>query len=122
MEQLDRIRLDEFEITRPSGAKVKPHAGQSVWVYGYGRSASETARAQARITGANDPVTRLDALCAFLAGEIVKWDIASPRTGEPYPDPSASAVADLPDDLVVFLTQRILGIETQGEGSGASGA
>lgn len=116
-EQLDRIPLDDFEVKRPSGALIKPHAGQSVWVHGYGRAMADVMKAQAGETADE----KLQSAVGFLAGEIVKWDIINPRTGEPYPDPSRESIMLIPDELFAFITRRVFGAESEGEGGAASG-
>lgn len=120
---LDRIRLDDFTVTAPSGAKIKPHAGQSVWVHGYGRSAADTAAIGAALQDQSDQMAALGVLCSFVADEVVRWDVVNPRTGEAYPAPESSeAVATLPDSLLAFITRRLLGVESEGEGKAGSGS
>ena len=116
-QNLDRIRLDDFEVTRPSGAKFKPHAGQSIWVIGYGLTAEDKADVATRMDNEPDGNKRLDILCEFIASEAPRWDVKDFRTGQDLPQPdSAEAVKKLSDELLGFLSKRILGIETEGEG------
>jgi len=118
---LDRITLDEFKVTLPSGQHYCPHKGQSVWVYGYGRGVDETARFGTRMGAAETPDDQLAITSEFLAGEIARWDLLNPRTGQPYGDPTPEVVAKLDDKLYAFLFRRIMGTETEGKGGGASG-
>lgn len=128
-QQLDRIGLDGFSVKRPSGAMYYPHKGQSVWAFGYGRSAEDTALIRDRISAADTGTAQLRALCEFVATECPKHDLVDPRTGQPYPqfrtpageiDPDA--VMKLPDQLLGYVAQRLLGIESEGEGDGGSGS
>lgn len=118
---LDRISLDDFKVTLPSGQVVKPHQGQSVWVYGYGRGVDETARFGTRMSAAESPDAQLAVTSEFLAGEIARWDLLNPRTRQPYGEPTVDVVAGLPDQLYAYLFRRIMGTETEGKGGGASG-
>jgi len=126
-QQLDRISLDDLRVTVPSGKKqIAPHKGQSVWVYPYGRPARETeelrrlfSRVQRGDVEAEEAT--FDRLSSFAAGEIVKWDLVDYRSNDPYPQPDSGAVfGAIPDEPWAFIVRALLGIESEGEGSGDS--
>lgn len=122
---LDRIRLDDLRVKTPSGREITPHAGQSVWVYPYGRSLDDVASLNQAVAGLAGPEgdAALTRLCEFLASEIGRHDVENFRTGEPYPtEVNAANIRQWPDDLVAFLVRRMTGQETEGEGSGGSAA
>ena len=123
---LDRIALDGLRVKAPSGRDIVPHAGQSVWVYAYGRTIDEGARARRAISllGSDDAALADEALtevCAFLASEIDHHDVLNFRTGTPYGQATATELRGWPDDLVAYLARKMFGLETEGEGPAASG-
>jgi len=111
--ELDRIRLDDFRVKTPGGRDIVPHAGQSVWVYPYGRSLED-------VDALNVDGVGMGEICGFLAGEIQKWDIVNYRTGEAYGPPSAETMRQLPDKLAGHIVTLLAGTETEGEGTADS--
>jgi len=119
--ELDRIKFDGLRHKMPSGKEIVPHAGQSAWVYGYGRPASETEELRQLYSamGRGDEEADKQAfgrLCEFIAEEVDRWDLVNWRTGEAYPQPTnGDAVAMMPDPALAYLINKLLGIETEGE-------
>ena len=112
---LDRISLDDFEVTTHAGNVIKPHKGQSVWTFGYGRSAKETQRIAATFSD-GDREGQFAAMCQFVAGEIPKNDVINPRNGEPYGEADEETVGDWPDELLAYVARKLLGVESDPEG------
>lgn len=124
--KLDRLRLDEFTVTSPTGRRMTPHVGESVWVYPYGRTAEDVEHIRRVYSAMGRGDAEADeasfgVLCNFVADECARWDVTNPRTGEPYPQPdSATVIGQLPNELLMWLFQKLAGVETEGEGSAAS--
>lgn len=126
MQQLDQIKLDSFRFKTPSGQVITPHAGQSVWVRVYGRTAEdiESIRRVGSAFGRGDPEAderMFPQMKAFLASEIRKHNVIDPNSGEEFPPVTAGNIGEWPSELFAFLIRRLVGDESVGEGLAASG-
>jgi hypothetical protein len=119
--QLDCINVGELRVKQPSGAEIVPYKGQRVWCYGYGRSVAEMAAVAAKIDEAPTMLDRVRVMAELIANECPKWDLIDYRTRQPYAAPSPEVVMTFPDDLLNFLVTRLVGKETEGEGTTGSG-
>lgn len=134
----DALSLDDFQVTTPSGATIRPHAGEVVWCRPYGstisRSLATVGSALEAFRGAaeSDQGEDIEAACLQMADTIcdraVAWTLTDPYSGEAYPQPAAGprAVYDaLPSTLFLWLFSKLAGLEdttARGNGFGGSGA
>lgn len=105
------------------GRVVVPYDGEMVWLDPYLESDREMELAHARdeiVEG--DEASAEGAFrfaCDTLADLIFGWNLTD-KFGEPLPQPdSGDAIGRLPSYVVLFLMNEALGVESEGEGSGA---
>lgn len=117
---IEVIPLDDFEITTPRGAKLHPHAGESITILAYGFSLADQERfekfKELHESDQDKAEAEFNAIAGILGTLVVDWDITDPM-GAPYPKPRVAGKSDLsalkaiPSLLFVHLMGVVKGDE-----------